>query len=93
MQSTHKCPNCQGSGFIKSPDVVALEVLRKIQSAIIVGNVSLVKARLAPSPALFLLNNKKVELASLESDYNAKIFILADGRLRPDEVEYEMGNS
>lgn len=89
-KSTHKCTNCQGTGLIRSADIVALEALRKIQSAIVVGKVTLVKVRLAPSPALFLLNNKKAELASLEAEYGAKIFILADGRLRPDEVEYEM---
>jgi ribonuclease E len=71
-------------------ELVALEALRKIQSAIVVGHVSLVKARLSPGPALFLLNNKKAELAGLEKTYNTHIYILADGRLRNDEYEFEM---
>lgn len=92
-QSHLKCPQCQGSGQIKNPELVALEALRKIQAAVVVGHVSLVKARLSPAAALFLLNMKKEELFRLESDYNVHIYILADGRLRPDEYEFEMESS
>lgn len=89
-QSSLACPHCLGSGRIRGHEFVALEALRKIQAAVIVGHVKLVKARLAPGPALFLLNNKKIELAGLETKYRAQIYILADGRLRPDEYHFEM---
>lgn len=89
-QSHSTCPHCHGSGKLKNAELVALEVLRKIQAAVVVGHVSLVKARVSPGPALFLLNNKKAELARLESIHRVKIFILADGRLRADEYEFEM---
>ena len=89
-QSHHKCSNCAGRGRIKTPQVVALEALRKIQAAVIVGKVKLVKARLSPGPALFLLNNKKTDLAQLETEYGVNIYILADGRLRSDEYEFQM---
>lgn len=89
-QSHLKCQHCDGTGKVKNPELVALEVLRKIQAAVIVGQVSLVKARLAPAAALFLLNNKKSELASLEDEYGVQIYILADGRLRADEYQFEM---
>lgn len=85
-----KCQHCDGSGKVKNPDLVALEVLRKIQGAVVVGHVDLVKARLAPAAALFLLNNKKFELSSLEKEHSVRIFILADGRLRSDEYQFEM---
>ena len=89
-QSTLKCPQCQGAGKIKNPEIVALEVLRKIHAAVVVGHVVLVKARMAPGPALFLLNNKKAELARLEKEYDVQIYILADGRVRPDQYQFEM---
>lgn len=88
--SKEKCPTCQGSGLVRNHELVALEALRKIQAAIIVGQVKVVKARLAPSPALFLLNSKKKELAHLENEYGAQIFVLPDGRLRPDDFQFEM---
>ena len=89
-QSSLACPHCLGSGRIRGHEFVALEALRKIQAAVIIGHVKLVKARLAPGPALFLLNNKKIELAGLETKFNVQIYILADGRLRPDEYHFEM---
>jgi ribonuclease E len=89
-QSHLKCTHCQGSGLIKSADIVALEALRKIQAAVVVGGVALVKARIAPGPAMFLLNHKKGDLTDLERQYGVRIFVLADGRLRADEYEFEM---
>ena len=41
-------------------------------------------------PAFFLLNNKRGEIAGLESTHGVQILILPDGRLRPDEYEFEM---
>lgn len=89
-QSDLVCQHCQGVGKTKNPQLVALEALRKIQAAVIIGHVALVKARLSPAPALFLLNNKKAELSRLEKEHKMQIYILADGRLRPDEYEFEM---
>lgn len=89
-QSHLTCAHCQGTGEIKNPDIVALQALRKIQAAVVVGHVALVKARLSPGPALFLLNHKKALLAQLEKDYKVQIYILADGRMRSDEYEFEM---
>lgn len=89
-QSHHKCPHCDGDGALKNPELVALEALRKIQSAVVVGHVSLVKARLSPAPAFFMLNKLKTELVRLEKEYNTKIYILGDGRLNADKYEFEM---
>ncbi len=89
-QSSLPCPHCMGSGRIRGHEFVALEALRRIQAAVIVGQVRIVKARLAPGPALFLLNNKKADLAGLEAKHSVQIYILADGRLRPDEYHFEM---
>lgn len=89
-QSTITCAHCRGTGKFKSHELVALEALRKIQSAVIIGHVQTVKTRLSPGAALFLLNNKKWELAQLEKEHEVRVLILADGRLRPDEVQFEM---
>ena len=89
-QSHSTCAHCQGHGVIKNPDLVALDVLRKLQGAVIAGNRKLIKVRLSPAPALMLLNNKKAELARLEAKYGTEIYILADGRLRTDEYELSM---
>ncbi len=84
------CDHCKGTGAIKNPELVALEALRKIQAAVIVGHVAKVKARLPSIPAFFLLNNKREEISKLEAEHGVQIFVLPDGRLRPDEYEFEM---
>jgi ribonuclease E len=89
-QSHIKCDNCVGAGRVKNPELVALDVLRKIQSAVVIGHVSRVRARLASMPAFFLLNNKRQELSALENEHKVQILILPDGRLRSDEFEFEM---
>ena len=89
-QSHVKCQVCHGSGEIRGAELVALEALRKIQAAVVVSHIARVKARLAPGPALFLLNNKKAELVRLEETFSTQIIILADGRLRQEEYELDM---
>ncbi len=89
-QSHLKCPHCQGNGVVRNPELVALEVLRKIQAAVAAGHVRTVKARLSPAVAMFILNNKKGELVRLETTHGLHTFILADGRLSPDEYEFEI---
>jgi len=89
-QSHSACPHCHGQGMLRNPESVGIEALRKIQAAVIVGHVSLVKCRLAPNPALFVLNYKKAELVALEQTYGVKIYILADSRIGSDHYEFEM---
>ena len=85
-----RCEHCHGTGDIKNPELVALEALRKIQAAVVVGHVAKVKARLPSVPAFFLLNNKRGFIADLEKEHGVQVLILPDGRLRPDEYEFEM---
>jgi len=88
-----RCDHCLGNGHIKNPELVALDALRKMQAAIIVGHVRKIRARLPSMPAFFLLNNKRAEIALLEAEYKVQVLILPDGRLRPDECEFEMEGS
>lgn len=38
----------------------------------------------------FFLTGKKRELSKLEEEYNIQIAVIADGRLRPDEYDFEI---
>jgi len=89
-QSSTMCNACAGRGRVKSPDVAALEALRKIQSSVFSGGVQTVRVRMAPSAALFLLNNKRRFLADLEAKTSTSILVFADGRMRPAEYQLEL---
>ena len=91
-QSYAACGNCQGSGRIKQIEIIALQVLRKIQGAVLIGGVKEVKARLYPAVAYYLLNHKKKQFIELETlAPGVDLQLLPDNRMRQDEYEFEMG--
>jgi ribonuclease E len=92
-QSHLKCQFCQGSGFLRNPELVALEILRKIQTASAAGHLAGIKVRASPGVAMFLLNNKRAQIVSLEEKYKLSAMVLADGRLTPGEYEFELETS
>ncbi len=94
-QSHIVCPHCSGRGRVKTADSAALEALRKIQSAAFAGGVERVRVRMAPSAALFLLNNKRHALSRLEDATGITILVYADGRMKPEEyaLELDTGNT
>lgn len=89
-QSHIKCDLCHGSGRIRTHESGALEALRKIQSAVSVGHVARIKVRMPSNAAIFLLNTKRGDISELESKFSTQILIIPDGRLRPDECEFEI---
>jgi ribonuclease E len=91
-QSHADCPVCLGMGKIRNAELVALEALRKIQAAVIIAKVSSIKVRLSAQPAFMLLNSRRNELVELETKFGAKISVIPDGRLRPDDCTFEMDN-
>jgi ribonuclease E len=92
-QNYTKCPNCKGTGIIKNPESTALEALRKVHSAVSVGGINSVKVRLSPTAALYLLNVKKKFLVDLEESYSTQISIVADGRLKSEDYEFEINTA
>ncbi|MCC6933382.1 MAG: Rne/Rng family ribonuclease [Deltaproteobacteria bacterium] len=89
-QSHVTCPHCDGRGRVKTAEVVALEVLIKIQSSVFSGGISSIRVRMSPAPALYLLNNKKQIISDLETNCHVNILVLADGRMKPDQYELEL---
>jgi len=89
-QSQMVCPHCHGRGRVKTAESAALDVMRKIETAVYSGGVNELKVRMSPSPALLLLNDKRTLLSELERSSNCRIIIFADGRMRPEEYELEI---
>jgi len=87
------CPYCIGRGRVKTSEAAALEALRKIESAVYAGDVEEIRIRLNPTAALFLLNEKRRALSSLEDETNVNIKVIADGRMRQHEYDLELVNS
>ncbi len=71
------CPNCGGSGRVKSAEAQAVAFLRKLQAAVARGQVERVEGEVPIDVAHYLLNTKREELSEMERRYQAGIFIRA----------------
>jgi ribonuclease E len=76
--STEKCPYCGGSGHVRSVSSLALQVLRALEEQLIKGATHNLIARTRPDVALYVLNQKRAHLRSLEERFAITITISAD---------------
>ncbi|MGA8612147.1 MAG: Rne/Rng family ribonuclease [Xanthobacteraceae bacterium] len=76
--STEKCPYCGGSGHVRSVSSLALQVLRALEEQLMRGGTHNLIARTRPDVALYVLNQKRAHLRSLEERYAITITIAAD---------------
>ncbi len=84
------CPTCGGHGLVRTTESAALAVLRKIHARVPRGDLSAVKVSLPPEVAIYLLNQKREDLAGLERRYRTKIGVTPAPHLRPHQSEIEL---
>ncbi len=83
------CPLCDGRGKIRSPEMSAVSVFRRVKSLLIKGNVSEVRATVPAGVAEYLLNNMRSQLVELESQYTTRINILVKQAVPDKEIAVE----
>src|SRR3984893_10184136 len=76
--STEKCPYCGGSGHVRSVSSLALQVLRALEDKLMKGATHNLIARTRPDVALYVLNQKRAHLRSLEERFAITITVSAD---------------
>lgn len=74
------CPHCNGTGSIWSDESIALQILRKIEETCMALDLSEVTVTLSTDVALYLLNNKKDFISSIEQR-GLKIKFLIDPKI------------
>ena len=81
------CAHCGGTGRVRRSESFALQLLRRLRVAgrNAVGEVLLMQA--PESAAIYLLNEKRVELRRLEDENNCNIFILPDKDMHPSDCQ------
>lgn len=85
-----KCPHCEGSGMIKSTVSLALSILRHIRAEAAKEHLATVKALLPMDAALYLLNQKRQEIAHLEEEYHLVLYIAGNPSARQNEYTIEL---
>ena len=85
---THSdCPNCGGTGRVASPDLVALRLLRNIESHGAAGYMRGVRMALQPQLADYLQNRHREALAKLEREFDLEIEISGEPQMQGREPE------
>jgi ribonuclease E len=87
------CPHCKGSGLVKTPESMTLDVMRRLAIAVHDKAVLRVEMGVAPDVALHLQNRRRHAIAELESHENKRIIIKPDTSLGLDEVKLELYDS
>ena len=83
------CPMCEGHGLVRTTESAALVALRKIHNRIAPGDVTTLKVSVPPEVAVYLLNQKRDDLAQLERRYATKIQVVLNAALMPHQSEFE----
>lgn len=75
------CPHCKGLGIQRTSESSAAFILRAIEEECIKALYECVEFRLPTDIALYVLNNKRENLAHLEAKYDIRIVISADSSI------------
>ena len=89
--STTVCPSCAGAGVVRSTESAGLQILRALEDEASRNPNHDVTVFLATRLAIYLLNEKRATLGSLETRYNVKIVLASDDSLVAPEYRLERG--
>jgi len=83
------CQYCQGRGRIRSPESLALTVLRKIQERVLQNAIQTIQGTVPKAVAEYLLNYKRDDLNAIERKYGLQIVFNGDESLSAEESQLE----
>jgi ribonuclease E len=91
--STVTCPHCGGAGIVRSVESTALRLLRALEEEGEKNRASAVVVRVASDIALYALNQKRRELARIETEYGMEISFEPKEGLQAGNFELERTRS
>ncbi|MEO9275262.1 ribonuclease E [Marinomonas sp. 5E14-1] len=83
------CPRCNGQGFIRDVESLALSVLRLIEEECSKERTSQIRAVLPVSVATFLLNEKRTNIAKIEKRNSVHIILVPNPHMETPHFEVE----
>jgi ribonuclease E len=76
--STEPCPQCGGTGHVRSVSSVALQLLRSLEEVLMKGATHNLVVRTRTEVALYVLNHKRGHLRDLENAFKVSLAVIAD---------------
>src|SRR5262249_40422016 len=84
------CPMCEGYGLVRTTESAALVALRKIHNRVAQGDVASIRVSVPADVGLYLLNQKREDVAQLERRYAIRIHVVLSAGLMPHQPELEV---
>ncbi|TLS66012.1 Rne/Rng family ribonuclease [Mariprofundus erugo] len=78
--TTESCPRCQGRGFIRTVDSMALQMLTRMEDWAEAGKTPTLVVQVPSDTGEYLMNNKRDSIARIEETYGLQITL----QIRPD---------
>ena len=91
--SAQICVRCGGSGYVRSTESTALRVIRAIEEEGAKNRSKSVNVKVPADVALYILNNKRDMIVSIEQRHNLKVLITVDSELTPPDYIMDRLNS
>ncbi|MCC6478745.1 ribonuclease E/G [Sphingorhabdus sp.] len=79
--STRVCPHCEGTGLVRTASSSALSALRLIEEEAARGHGSQISLQASQEATIYILNNKRAELAEIEDRYHVNVEVLPNGEV------------
>jgi ribonuclease E len=82
------CPYCKGTGILKHPESLALEVMRHLKLLTARDGVALIEVTAHPQLADYINNSKRGSLSDMETGSRRRIRVTSDATAPIDRVTY-----
>jgi ribonuclease E len=89
LRTRRICPTCEGVGRIISPELLSLNLVRRIEGRAATGRLARAKVVLHAKVADYVQNNRRRELADLERAYRIVVEIVGDPGVELSTERYE----
>jgi ribonuclease E len=89
LRTRRICPTCEGVGRIISPELLSLNLVRRIEGRAALGRLARAKVVLHSKVAEYVQNNRRRELADLERTYRMVVEIVGDPGVELSTERYE----
>ncbi|MFQ5734836.1 MAG: ribonuclease E/G, partial [Planctomycetaceae bacterium] len=92
-RSTYEdCPCCDGTGHVKTPESLAIEVVRLLMTAANRDDVRSITVEIHERVAAYLNNRKRKEMTHIEERSNVSIFVEARTDVGPEHLDLKCTN-
>ncbi|MFP4360132.1 MAG: ribonuclease E/G, partial [Alphaproteobacteria bacterium] len=88
--STQPCPVCHGTGFCRSTESAALQALRRVEALGVEGKAAKIGVVLPVEVALYMLNQKRLDVQRIERRYGVEIHVKVDDRMVASELRVDV---